>query len=173
MTIGNNPTRLSALHESARSEADVLLALRRGEIEGRAITTSTLQKSMADWLKEGKLRYLMQLGHATRWKGLPDVPTAHELARTPEDEALLALAEMPFLMSRPFVAPPELPTAQSSLLTRAFMLTHQDPDYLREAKEMQLDVSPLPGAEIAKLMARIAQTPPAVVARYKAAVSAN
>jgi tripartite-type tricarboxylate transporter receptor subunit TctC len=156
-----------------RSSADVLLALRRGEIEGRAITTSTLQKSMADWLKEGKLRYLMQLGHATRWKGLPDVPTAHELARTPEDQALLALAEIPFLMSRPFVAPPELPPAQSSILTRAFMLTHQDQDYLREAKEMQLDVSPVAGAEIARLMARIAQTPPTVVARYKAAVSAN
>jgi tripartite-type tricarboxylate transporter receptor subunit TctC len=30
-----------------RSSTDVLLALRRGEIEGRAITTSTLQKSMA------------------------------------------------------------------------------------------------------------------------------
>jgi hypothetical protein len=38
---------------------------------------------------------------------------------------------------------------------------------------MQLDVSPVAGEEIAKLIARIAQTPPAVVARYKAAVSSN
>jgi tripartite-type tricarboxylate transporter receptor subunit TctC len=156
-----------------RSSTDVLLALRRGEIEGRAITTSTLQKSMADWLKEGRLRYLMQLGHETRWKGLPDVATARELARTPEDKALLELAEIPFLMSRPFVGPPELPPAQASMLTRAFMLTHQDSDYLREARDMQLDVSPVAGEEIAKLIARIAQTPPAVVARYKAAVSSN
>jgi tripartite-type tricarboxylate transporter receptor subunit TctC len=156
-----------------RSSTDVLLALRRGEIEGRAITTSTLQKSMADWLKQGMLRYLMQLGHETRWKGLPDVPTARELAQTPEDRALLELAEIPFLMSRPFLAPPEIPAAQASILTRAFMLAHQDPDYLREAKEMQLDVSPVAGAEIAKLMTRIAQTPSAVIARYKAAVSSN
>ena len=70
-----------------RSSTDTLLALRRGEIEGRAITTSTLQKSMADWLERGMLRYLMQFGHETRWKGLPDVPTARELARTPEDKA--------------------------------------------------------------------------------------
>jgi hypothetical protein len=53
------------------------------------------------------------------------------------------------------------------------MLAHQDPDYLREAKEMQLDVSPLGSEDIGKLMARIAQTPPAVIARYKAAVSSN
>jgi tripartite-type tricarboxylate transporter receptor subunit TctC len=156
-----------------RSSTDVLLALRRGEIEGRAITTSTLQKSMADWLAQGRLRYLMQLGHETRWKGLPDVPTARELAPTPQDRTLLELAEIPFLMSRPFLAPPGIPPAQASVLTRAFMSAHQDPDYLREAKEMQLDVSPMAGEDIARLMTRIAQTPPAVIARYKAAVSAN
>jgi tripartite-type tricarboxylate transporter receptor subunit TctC len=156
-----------------RASTDTLLALRRGEIEGRAITTSTLQKSMGDWLESGRLRYLLQFGHETRWKGLPDVPTARELANTAEDKAVLALAEFPFLMSRPFIAPPGLATAQASILTQAFMLAHEDPDYLREAKEMQLDVSPVAGAELQIQMARIAQTPPAVIARYKAAVSAN
>ena len=156
-----------------RSSPDTLLALRRGEIEGKAITVSTLQKSMGDWLDAGKLRYLMQFGHQTRWKGLPDVPTAHELAASHDDQALLELAEIPFLMSRPFVAPPSLPAEQAQILTRAFMAAHQDADYLREAKEMQLDVSPMSGAEMQALMTRIAQTPSSVIARYKAAVSAN
>jgi len=156
-----------------RSSTDTLLALRRGEIEGRAITTSTLQKSMADWLERGMLRYLMQFGHTTRWKGLPDVPTARELAMRPEDKALLELAEMPFLMSRPFIAPPGIPPAQASILTQAFMLAHKDPDYLLEARQMQLDISPVAGDEMQELMRRIAQTPPAVIARYKAAVNSN
>jgi tripartite-type tricarboxylate transporter receptor subunit TctC len=156
-----------------RSSTDTLLALRRGEIEGRAITTSTLQKSMADWLDRGMLRYLMQFGHATRWKGLPDVPTARELAPTPDDKALLELAETPFLMSRPFFAPPGIAPAQCAILTQAFMQAHQDADYLREAREMQLDVSPVGGDEMQKLMSRIAETPAAVIARYKAAVSTN
>jgi tripartite-type tricarboxylate transporter receptor subunit TctC len=76
-------------------------------------------------------------------------------------------------MSRPFLAPPAIPPAQASILTQAFMQAHQDADYLREAKEMQLDVSPLKGDDIAKLMTRIAQTPPAVIARYKATVNSN
>ena len=156
-----------------RSSTDTLLALRRGEIEGRAITLSTLQKSMGDWLQQGRLRYLMQFGHTQRWRGLPDVPTARELAESPDDKALLELAEMPFLMSRPFVAPPELPAAQATILTQAFMQAHQDADYLREAKDMQLDVSPVAGADMQKLMAHIAQTPPALVGRYKAALAAN
>jgi tripartite-type tricarboxylate transporter receptor subunit TctC len=156
-----------------RASTDTLLALRRGEIEGRAITTSTLQKSMGDWLESGMLRYLLQFGHEARWRGLPDVPTARELANTPQDKAVLELAEFPFLMSRPFIAPPELPAAQAAILKQAFMQAHGDPDYLREAKEMQLDISPVAGAELQTQMARIAQTPPAVIARYKAAVSAN
>lgn len=156
-----------------RSSTDTLLALRRGEIEGRAITLSTLQKSMADWLGQGKLRYIMQFGHAQRWRGLPDVPTARELAESADDKALLELAEMPFLMSRPFVAPPEIPPALAAMLSQAFMQAHRDPDYLREAKDMQLDVSPVAGGDMQKLMARIAQTPPALIARYKAALAAN
>jgi hypothetical protein len=53
------------------------------------------------------------------------------------------------------------------------MAAHQDTDYLREAKEMQLDVSPMSGADMQALMARIAQTPPSVIARYNAAISTD
>jgi tripartite-type tricarboxylate transporter receptor subunit TctC len=76
-------------------------------------------------------------------------------------------------MSRPFVAPPGIPPAQAAILAEAFMQAHQDPDYLREAKEMQLDVSPMAGDEMQKLMTRMAETPPALIARYKAAVNTN
>jgi tripartite-type tricarboxylate transporter receptor subunit TctC len=76
-------------------------------------------------------------------------------------------------MSRPFIAPPEIPSAQAAILAQAFMQAHADPDYLREAKDMQLDISPVAGTELQNLMARIARTPPAVIARYKAAVSSN
>jgi len=47
------------------------------------------------------------------------------------------------------------------------METHKDPDYLREAAQMQLDISPRSGDEIAGVIKRIAQTPPALVARYQ------
>jgi tripartite-type tricarboxylate transporter receptor subunit TctC len=156
-----------------RSSTDTLLALRRGEIDGRGISVSALQRGMGDWLDQGKLRYLLQLGHETRWQGLPDVPTARELLTRDEDKALIAFAEAPFAMARPFVAPPGVPAEQAAILTRAFMEVHQDADYLREAKEMQLDVSPMAGAEMQALMARIAATPASVIARYKAAVGGN
>src|SRR5882672_6611462 len=146
------------------ASTEINLAIMRGEVEGRAIGMSSLQTTMTEWLNQGKLRFLMQFGHETRWKGLPDVPTARELATTAEDKALLELAELPFLMARPFLAPPGVPAVQAEILRQAFMDAHRDADYLREAAQMKIDVSPLSGDEIAKIVARIAKTPPAVVA---------
>jgi len=71
-------------------------------------------------------------------------------------------------MARPFLAPPGVPQPQAAILKQAFMDANRDPDYLREAAQMKIDVSPLSGDEIAKIVTRITQTPPAVVARYNA-----
>jgi tripartite-type tricarboxylate transporter receptor subunit TctC len=153
--------------------AELNIAMQRGEIEGRAIGVSSLQTGMPDWLAQGKLRFLMQFGHEKRWRGLPDVPTAREVATTADDKALLELAELPFLMARPFMAPPGVPRAQADALKRAFMDAHRDPDYLREAAALKIDVSPLSGDEIQKIVAGIARTPPAVVARYNTILHAK
>jgi len=148
------------------SSAELNLAIQRGEVEGRAIGMSSIQTGLGDFLREGKLRFLVQFGHEQRWKVLPDVPTARELATNADDKALLELAELPFLMARPFLAPPGVPEAQASILKKAFMDANRDPDYLREAAQMKIDISPLSGDEIAKIVTRIAKTPPDVVARY-------
>jgi tripartite-type tricarboxylate transporter receptor subunit TctC len=151
-----------------RGTQELNLAIQRGEVEGRGIGVTSVANTFTDWHREGKLRFLLQFGHETRWKGLPDVPTARELATTPEDKALFEVAELPFLMARPFFGPPEVPAAQAAILRKAFMDTQKDPDYLREAAQMKIDISPLSGDDIAKIVTRIAQTSPAVVARYNA-----
>ena len=66
-----------------------------------------------------------------------------------------------------------MPPAQAAILRKAFMDTQKDPDYLREAAQMQLDISPRSGEEIERVIKRISQTPPAVVARYKDILSAK
>lgn len=146
-----------------RASTDTLLALRRGEIEGRAITASTLEKSMGDWLAQGRLRYLLQFGHASRWKGLPDVPTARELASTESARALIELTELPYFMARPFAAPPETPPDRAQALEAAFIATHKDPQYLEEAAKLRLDVSPVGGADVLQTIERITAASPATL----------
>jgi tripartite-type tricarboxylate transporter receptor subunit TctC len=152
---------------------DINLAIRRGEVDGQAVGLSALRNSMADWLGAGKLRFLVQFGHQTRWQGLPEVPTAHELARTPEQRALIELAELPLKMARPFIAPPDLPAARAAILKEAFMATQRDPAYLAEARELQIDISPLAGDEIGQILQRLARSPPALIQRYKDILAAK
>jgi len=48
------------------SSAELNLAIQRGEVEGRAIGMSSIQTGLGEWLREGKLRFLMQFGHEKR-----------------------------------------------------------------------------------------------------------
>jgi tripartite-type tricarboxylate transporter receptor subunit TctC len=146
---------------------DINLAIRRGEVDGQAVGTSALRNSMGDWLTAGKLRFLVQFGHDRRWPGLPDVPTAHELVSTPQDHALIELAELPLKIARPFIAPPDLPPERAAILKQAFMETQADPAYLKEASELQIDISPLSGDAIQQLLKILARSPPALIQRYK------
>jgi tripartite-type tricarboxylate transporter receptor subunit TctC len=123
-------------------------------------------------MAEGKLRFLVQFGHETRWPELPDVPTAYEIA-APEDRGLIGLAELPLRMARPFIAPPAIPPDRAAILKKAFMDTQADPAYLAEAHDLQIDISPLSGEDIQRLLQVLARSPPALVERYQDILAAK
>jgi len=151
-----------------KASADIGIAMERGEIDGRSIGWAALQiGSYANYVKEGKLNYLVQFGRETRWPKMAHVPTARELAPTPEDRALIELVEFPLQITYPFVAPPNVPKDRAEILQKAFMQTFKDPDYLAEAEKLGFDVSPLDGQKVKSMLAKASQTPPAVVQRYK------
>ena len=81
---------------------------------------------------------------------------------------MLELVELPFRVTYPYVAPPNVPADRAEVLQTAFMRTFQDPDYLVEAKKLDLDVSPLDGAAVRGMIARLAQSLPELIARYRA-----
>jgi tripartite-type tricarboxylate transporter receptor subunit TctC len=157
-----------------KGSPDLSLAMERGEIDGRAIGWAPLQVgAYRTYLKEGRLRLLLQFGRATRWAKMPDVPTARELTTNPEDRALVELVELPFQVTYPYVMPPNVPKDRYDIMQAAFMKTFQDPEYLAEAEKLDLDVSPLDGATVRGMIARLAQSPPELIARYKAILEAK
>ena len=152
-----------------KGSTDLSIAMERGEIDGRAIGWAPLQVgAYRGYVQEGRLRFLLQFGRETRWGRMPDVPTARELARNPQDRAMLELVELPFRVTYPYVMPPNVPADRAAIMQKAFMQTFEDPDYLVEAKKLDLDVSPLDGATVRDMIARLAQSPPELIARYKA-----
>jgi tripartite-type tricarboxylate transporter receptor subunit TctC len=72
-------------------------------------------------------------------------------------------------MGRPYVAPPNLPADRLAVLRQAFMATMADKDFLAEADKTQLEVNPVSGEEVEKLVKEIYATPADVVAKAKEA----
>src|SRR4029453_19218525 len=141
--------------------ASIFLAMERGEIHGRTVDLSTVKSIKPEWLKpDSGFRVLVQFARATRHPDFPDVPTARELAKSEAARALIELAELPYALSRPFAAPPNLPAERAKALQRAFLAVHGDPEYLEDAARLSLDVSPIGADGILRAIDRIAVAPP-------------
>jgi tripartite-type tricarboxylate transporter receptor subunit TctC len=94
-----------------------------------------------------------------------------DLARNERERQILKLVLSRQQMAWPFLAPPDLPPDRAQALRQAFDDTMKDAEYLAEAKQRTLDVNPMRGAEIDKLIGALYQTPPDVIAMTKSVIS--
>jgi tripartite-type tricarboxylate transporter receptor subunit TctC len=156
-TIGLNVKQVLGYPDSNA----IFLAIERGEVNGRTVDLSSVKAVKPDWLKPNSgFRVLVQFARATRHADFPDVPTARELARDARMRALIELTEMPYLLSRPFAAPPGVPADRAAALQAAFLAAHADPQYREEAAKLNVDVSPVGGAAVLRTIEQIANAPP-------------
>jgi tripartite-type tricarboxylate transporter receptor subunit TctC len=151
-----------------RDSSVLFLAVDQKEVEGRTVGLSSVRSAHAQWLgPDSPMRVLLQFGRATRLPDFPDVPTARELAPDDHARALIKLAELPYLLSRPFAAPPGLPAARAKALQDAFLAVHKDPDYLVDAAKLKVDVSPIGGDAALHAIDELAATPADLRAELK------
>jgi tripartite-type tricarboxylate transporter receptor subunit TctC len=159
-TIGINVKLVEGYQDSGA----IFLAVDRGEINGRTVDLSSMKSFRPAWMApNGGMRALVQFARATRHPELPDVPTARELARNDEARALIAFAELSYLISRPFAAPPDVPAERAKALQDAFMAVHRDAAYLDEAARLRMEVSPIDSRAVLDTIDRIAAAPPSVL----------
>jgi len=149
---------------------DITLAMQRGEVEARCgWSWSSIKSGHAQWVKDGTIKLLVQLSLA-KHPDLPDVPLIMDLVKTPEQRAILRLVFARQVMGRPFLAPPGLPPERLALLRRAFMATMKDAAFLAEAEKIKLEITPVDGEAVQKLVAEIYATPPDIVRKAAEAV---
>lgn len=154
---------------------DISLAIERGELDGYAAWCWDCMKAQKpEWVKNAFVRVLMQIAI----DGDPElsakgVPTALELAKTPEQKAQLRVALASGLVARPFTAPPQLDPERLRLLREAFRKTAADADFVAESERLQLPVSFVDGEQLGALVRDIYKTDPALLAQVKAAWSGD
>ena len=150
---------------------EINLALERGEIDARCgWSWGAVKTTRSDWLARKEINLLLQIALQGA-SDLPDVPLVTGFVKTDRDKQILRLILSRQQMAWPFTAPPELPKDRAAALRAAFDATMRDPEYLAEAKQRGLEVNPMTGAAIDKLIADLYTTPADVVAAAKAAMS--
>ena len=146
----------------------LFLAIERGEVDGRTTDLSSVRTNRPDWLKPDSFMHtLMQFGRATRHPDFPNIPTARELAKDDKARALIELTELPYVLSRPFVAPPGVPADRAAALQKAFMDVCKDADLLAEAQRLGIGITPIDGKAVIALIDKIAATPQAELDRVR------
>jgi hypothetical protein len=159
-------TRFKVVHGYAGA-AEVDLAVENGEVEGEAGKDwTTLTSTRPQWIRDRKINILVQMGmlpHAD----IKGVPMAIELAKTADDRRVMEVIFAKFGMSRPFMAPPDLPAERLALLRRAFDATLKDPVVLAEAQRLGMELNPVSGEEVAALVTRMMNTPGVLAERAR------
>jgi hypothetical protein len=113
-------------------------------------------------LDQKKISVVIQFG-LEKHEDLPNVPLIMDLATTPENKAALRLITSRQSIARPFAAPPGIPPERLAALRAAFDATMKDPQFLAEAKRLDLEVRPVNGAAVQKLIEEVYATPADVV----------
>jgi len=150
--------------------AGVTHAMEQGEVDGDAGDTwFSGQGTTYDWYKAGKIRVLTLIGNRT--PDLPDVPLLVDLASNSDDKALLELFSAPYTIGKPTAVGPKVPAARVAALRGAYAATLQDPAFLADAKKLGIEIAPVSGGELARLMAKLMNLPPALVERAKQAIA--
>lgn len=154
-----------------KGTVDITLAMERGEVDGVCgIEWSSLRSQKADWLRDGKLNVLLQMGlepepALTQMK----VPVVWDFIGA-EHRPVVELIVAQQVFQRPYIAAPGTPDEQIKILRDAFMATMHDKEFLAEAEKADIGITPLSGAQVQDLVKKLYGSAPDIVDRARKAM---
>ncbi|MGH6768753.1 MAG: Bug family tripartite tricarboxylate transporter substrate binding protein [Xanthobacteraceae bacterium] len=150
-----------------RGPTSAQLALERGEVHAIVKPWSSIKSGSAQLLREKKIHLLVQFTRE-RHRELKHVPAVVDLAKDDAQREILALFASGSPLGTALVAPPDIPANVVTALRRAFDATMRDPAMLAEVKKARVDIDPLVGEELQKVVAQAFAVAPAVLTRAQA-----
>jgi tripartite-type tricarboxylate transporter receptor subunit TctC len=154
-----------------KGQAQMTLAMRRGELDGRAGSSWFSFLRELPEARDGAVVPISQVG-VKRDPLIPDVPLLTEVVG--DDPVRIAVARLiseAVVQARTIAAPPGVPDDRAALLKTAFVETMKDPDYVAEAKRGGLDLTWTDGATIEKMTKDVLSAPPQIIERLRQAVT--
>lgn len=144
-----------------------LLAMQRGEVHGFPSTPWTsLKRNYSDLLAAKKLTILLQFG-PSRIAEISDVPFAHDLAKADEDRRLLDIAMAPLVIGFPYMMAREVPSERVVAVRKAMIDVMNHSRFKQEAGKLTLEISPVSGEEVQRVVESAYTAPQDVLARIR------
>ena len=154
-----------------RGTGDLMMAMERGETQGRCgMTWSALKSTLPEWVRDKKVYIALQFA-VEKHPELQDVPLVTEIARNDLERQALELILAGQAMGRPFAAPPNVPADLVAALRNAFDATLVDAQFALEADKQGLEIFPVSGGRLQELVTQMFAAPVEAVEAARKAVS--
>ena len=148
--------------------AEKRLAVEKGEIDGDCGGWTSVPD---DWLRDRKINVMVRLS-PTLVPGMDgNVPFGGELVRDAGERKIYDFLTAPERLGRLFMVAGGVPADRVAVLRAAFDAMLVDPQFLAEAAQLRLLVTPMPAAEVAHRVGELYATPADVLARAKVIAS--
>jgi tripartite-type tricarboxylate transporter receptor subunit TctC len=139
------------------SSADIMLAIERKEVDGRAGSLT----SIAPFIDRKLVRPVMRARAVE--PGIEQLPVDENLAPNARAKAIMALRSAPEIIGRPYVMPPGTPEATANIMREAFAKAIADKDLIAEASKAKMDLNYVSGDEAQKMLKEVLEQPKDVV----------
>jgi tripartite-type tricarboxylate transporter receptor subunit TctC len=148
-----------------KGTAPIKLAAESGEIDGGCWAWESIKVMWRQGLDAGDVSIILQ-AVPKAVPDLPKVPMAIELAKTAEARKLIEIGiHDTAAITRPYALPPGTPKDRVQILRRALRQTLEDKDFLAEAVKAKLDVDPVSGEEVEKIVSGLFKLDSATIAK--------
>lgn len=151
-----------------KGTSDIRVAVESGEVHGLCgLSWASARSTWRKQLKSGLVSVILQTAPKPHPE-LPDVPLTINLARTEEGKKLIqAGIHDTSAITYLYALPPGTPKGRVKILRQAFQETLKDPEFLADAKKANLDLNPVRGEEIEKIVAEFFKLDPAIRSKLK------
>ncbi len=144
------------------------LAMERGEVQARNNTWSSWKVTKPDWLKAGDIKILAYAGPTP--KDLPGVPAVRDLVKNEDDRRIVDLVVSGTELGRPLAFAGGAPADRVAAMRKAFMDTMKDADFMQEAGKLQIEIDPVSGEHMQKVIENVLATPKSLATRARALI---
>jgi len=151
--------------------SEVNLAVERRELDGRCgWSWDSIKSTRPEWLRDKKLNLLVVFAHERAADIPASVPLILDKAQTDEQREIVRVHLAAQELGRPFAAPPDIPADRKAALRKAFDATMKDPDFVADALKARLEVSPLDGAAMDRVIGEVYALPADLIEKAKRAI---